>query len=91
MTTPIPIYNADGTQNKGGDITEITEFWMTIREHREHINLAITDLRTKDIYLRHDWLKCHNPSINWKTGNVIFGCCQCIKNLLELPDADPDD
>ncbi|SJL16255.1 uncharacterized protein ARMOST_19775 [Armillaria ostoyae] len=44
-----------------------------------------------DLYLGHDWLKRHNPVINWETGTVIFGRCQCVKNPFPLPDADPDD
>ncbi len=61
---PIPVYNADGTRNQGGDITEFVELSMTIGEHRERINLAVMNLGKKDIYLRHDWLKRHNPSVN---------------------------
>ncbi|SJK98252.1 uncharacterized protein ARMOST_01513 [Armillaria ostoyae] len=61
---PIIVYNADGSQNKGG---------------------------AKDLYLGHDWLKRHNPVINWETGTIIFGHCPCVKNPFPLPDADPDD
>ncbi|SJL16283.1 uncharacterized protein ARMOST_19803 [Armillaria ostoyae] len=64
---------------------------MTIGNHSEHIDFAVTDLGSKDLYLRHDWLKRHNPVINWETGTIIFGCCQCVKNLFPLPNADPDD
>ncbi len=39
---PIPVYNADGTRNQGGDITEFVELSMTIGDHREHIDLAVT-------------------------------------------------
>ncbi|SJL16404.1 uncharacterized protein ARMOST_19928 [Armillaria ostoyae] len=88
---PITVYNADGTRNKAGDITEFVEFQMTIGNHSERINLAVTDLGSRDLYLSHDWLKCHNPVINWETGTIIFGRCQCVKNPFPLPDADPDD
>ncbi|SJL06853.1 uncharacterized protein ARMOST_10195 [Armillaria ostoyae] len=88
---PIIVYNADGTRNKGGDITEYVEVRLTIGNHEERIDLAVTDLGAKDLYLGHDWLKRHNPVINWETGTVIFGRCQCVKNPFPLPDADPDD
>ncbi|SJL15452.1 uncharacterized protein ARMOST_18950 [Armillaria ostoyae] len=88
---PIIVYNADGTRNKGGDITEYVEVRLTIGNHEERIDLAVTDLGAKDLYLGHDWLKRHNPVINWETGTVIFGCCQCVKNPFPLPDADADD
>ncbi|SJL09284.1 uncharacterized protein ARMOST_12661 [Armillaria ostoyae] len=64
---------------------------MTIGNHSERINFAVTDLGTKDLYLGHNWLKRHNPVINWKMGTIIFGRCQCVKNPFPLPDADPDD
>lgn len=88
---PIPVYNTDGTHNQGGDITKFIKLCITIGEHHERIDLTITNLGKKDIYLGHDWLKHHNPSINWKTGSLIFRCCQCIRNHIELPDTDPDD
>ncbi|SJL15225.1 uncharacterized protein ARMOST_18711 [Armillaria ostoyae] len=87
---PIIVYNADGSRNKGGDITEYVEVRLTIGDHEERIDLAVTDLGTKDLYLGHDWLKRHNPVINWETGTVIFGRCRCRKNPFPLPDADPD-
>ncbi|SJL09565.1 uncharacterized protein ARMOST_12945 [Armillaria ostoyae] len=88
---PIIVYNADGSRNKGGDITKYVEVRLAIGNHEERIDLAVTDLGSKDLYLRHDWLKRHNPTINWATGTVIFGRCQCVKNPFPLPDADPDD
>ncbi|SJL13532.1 uncharacterized protein ARMOST_16976 [Armillaria ostoyae] len=90
-TIPIAVYNADGTHNKVGDITEFVEFRMTIGNHSKQIDFAVTDLGARDLYLSHDWLKHHNPVINWNTGTVIFGCCQCVKNPFPLPDADLDD
>ncbi len=88
---PIPVYNADGTRNQGGDITEFVELSMMIGEHCERIDLAITNLGKKDIYLGHDWLKRHNPSINWERSMIIFSRCHCMGEQLVLPDADPDD
>ncbi|SJL10435.1 uncharacterized protein ARMOST_13821 [Armillaria ostoyae] len=88
---PIIVYNADGSRNKGGDITEYVEVRLTIGNHEERIDLAVTDLGAKDLYLGHDWLKRHNPVINWETSTVIFGRCHCVKNPFPLPDADPDD
>ncbi len=90
-TVPIPVYNTDGTRNQGGDITKFIELSLMIGEHRECIDLAVTDLGKKDLYLRHDWLKCHNLSINWECGTIIFGHCDCMGERLILPNADPDD
>ncbi len=83
INVPIPVYNADGTHNAGRDITEYVETRMTIKGHVECIDLAVTNLGKKDIYLGHDWLKHHNPSVNWKTQLILFGRCflrwQCLQ------------
>ncbi len=91
INIPIPVYNADGTRNAGGDITEYIKTRMTIKGHAERIDLAVTNLGKKDIYLGHDWLKRHNPSVNWKTQSILFGRCSCAGNAFSLPDSDPDD
>ncbi len=54
--TPIPIYNANGTKTLGGSITKYTEICLTIGDHSEWIDLAITELGDKQIFLSHDWL-----------------------------------
>ncbi len=91
MAVPIPVYNADGTHNAGGDITEFAEVRMTIGGHTECIDLAIMNLGKWDVYLGHDWLKRHNPLVNWKTQSILFGRCSCTGNQFTLPDMDPDD
>ncbi len=64
---------------------------MTIGGHAECIDLAVTNLGKKDVYLGHDWLKRHNPSVNWKTQSIIFGRCQCAGNYFDLPNTDAND
>ncbi len=53
---PIPVYNVDGSQNQGGSITKSTEICLMIGDHAEQIDLAITELGDKQIFLGHDWL-----------------------------------
>ncbi len=53
---PIPVYNADGTQNQGGSITKYAEIRLTIGDHVEQIDLAVMDLGDKQIFLGHNWL-----------------------------------
>ncbi len=91
MATPIPVYNADGTKNSGGSITKYTKIHLTIGDHSEQIDLAVTELGNKQIFLSHNWLAWHNLIINWKTGGLTFAHCQCRKNPFVLPKADPDD
>ncbi len=88
---PIPVYNADGTRNQGGSITQYAEILLKIGDHVERLDLAVTELSDKQVFLGHDWLARHNPIINWKTGGLTFARCQCRKISFALPDADPDD
>ncbi len=67
------------------------ELCITIGDHAERIDLAITDLKDRDIFLGHDWLIRHNPLINWQTGKMTFARCQCHHTPITLPDADPYD
>ncbi len=57
--------------------------------HAKRIDLAITELGDRQIFLGHDWLNWHNPIINWKTGGLTFACCQCRKTPIHVTDADP--
>jgi len=34
---------------------------MTIQDHVEEINFAVSDIGSSDVYIGHDWLKRHNP------------------------------
>lgn len=35
VKVPIPVYNANGTRNVGGEVTEFVELCLTIGKHRE--------------------------------------------------------
>ena len=64
MPLAIPVYNANGTLNKNRSIKEFAILQLAINVHYEYINLAITKLGDMDLFLGHDWLKIHNPSID---------------------------
>jgi hypothetical protein len=39
------------------------------------------------LFLGHDWLKLHNPSIDWKSGDVIFDKCPtCCETNIKIRD-----
>jgi len=67
---PIIYYNADGSTNKDGSITEVVEMNMTIGDHQELIQLSVTNLGNHDLFLGYDWLQKHNPNINWKDSSI---------------------
>jgi hypothetical protein len=75
----ISVYNADGTLNSSGLISE------HITLDTEMINLGLS---SHDIYLGHDWLKCHNLNIVWRQGLIKFDWCPptChINSMLKEP------
>ena len=71
----IPIYNANGTLNNNGSVEGFTEVRMTIGDHSERIELAITNLGSSDIFLCLKWLCLHNPDIDWSASLLSFNCC----------------
>ena len=64
MLLAIPVYNADSTLNKNGSIKEFATLQLVINNHYERIDLAVIELGDTDLFLEHDWLKIHNPSID---------------------------
>lgn len=71
----LPVYNADGTLNEGGAIEGFVEVRMMIGDHAERIELAVTNLGKTDIFLGLDWLRYHNPNINWTDSTLMFDRC----------------
>ena len=75
MPLIIPVYNTDSTLNKYRFIKEFTTLQLAINDHYEHIDLAVTELEDMDLFLEHDWLKIHNPSIDWVNAILSFDHC----------------
>ena len=72
---PIPLYNADGSLNSAGSITHFASLRIRIGDHQERMDLAVTHLDGSDLFLGHDWLKRHNPNINWIDATIEFDRC----------------
>lgn len=75
----IPVLNVDGTKNGMGDITHTATLQMRVFErytpagplfHSETIRFLITDIGREDVILGTNWLKDHNPEIDWKKEQV---------------------
>ena len=61
--------------NNNGSIEGFVEVRMTIGDHSERIELAVTNLGKVDIFLGLDWLRQHNPSIDWNNSSLEFDRC----------------
>jgi hypothetical protein len=79
LTNPIPVYNVDGTANDAGMITDITDVVLRYQNHSERTQLAVTRLGKQSMILGYNWLRNHNPEINWQTKEVKMSRCpqQC--------------
>src|SRR3981189_456319 len=79
LTSPIPVYNVNGTANEAGAITEIADVILRYKGHAERTQLAVTSLGKQSIILGFTWLCKHNPEIDWQTKEVRMSRCplQC--------------
>ncbi|KAJ3007050.1 hypothetical protein NUW54_g3696 [Trametes sanguinea] len=71
----VEVYNADGSPNIGGSITHYVLLDVQIGNHREKLQLLVTDLGKADIFLGHEWIEHHNPSIDWQKKLIEFNRC----------------
>ena len=86
---PIAVYNADGSINKYGSITEYVRVRVKLQDHYELLELAVTALSSADVFLGHEWLKRHNPNIDWQEGTIEFDRCPDVcGHTPELVDPD---
>jgi hypothetical protein len=79
LTNPIPVYNVDSTANDTGAITDIADVILRYEQHSERTQLAVTHLGKQSLILGYNWLRNHNPEINWQTKDIKMSRCplQC--------------
>ena len=89
----VTVYNADGTVNECGKITAYVEARLSVGEHAERIHLGVVKLGNANIFLGHDWLSLHNPTIDWTEGTLLFYRCpgQCDFREEDLEKAETKD
>ncbi|ETW81478.1 hypothetical protein HETIRDRAFT_317583 [Heterobasidion irregulare TC 32-1] len=80
LNNPIRVRNVDDTINKAGLIRSALDVNLTIRDisgrtHTERVQMFISNLGKDDLILGTDWLKYHDPSIEWRRREVHFDRC----------------
>ena len=91
LPRPIAVTNVDGSDNVSGSIKWSTR--QTLRtvssdglsSHTEEVEFLVADIGNMDIILGTDWLRTHNPEIDWSSGKVTMSRCpdDCrIKHIL---------
>jgi hypothetical protein len=76
VRSPHPVRNIDGTSNVAGPISCFAELGLKIGDHKEEKAVFIvTDLGSDDVIIGIDWLRYHNPEIDWNTGKFALTHC----------------
>jgi len=83
--------NVDGTLNKQGVMCYATILRMGMSidpNHWETVKVAITNIGQNEILLGTDWLRAHNPSIDWGAKTIKFDRCppHCHPSDIEEQD-----
>ena len=73
-TTSIPIYTIDDQPLASGLLTHNVITQINIHDHTEITTLGICSMPYL-VLLSLDWLKQHNPAIDWTKGQLSLSCC----------------
>jgi hypothetical protein len=84
LTKLIPINNIDGTTNDAGMIMDIANVILRYENHSKSTQLAVMHLRKQSLILGYNWLRNHNPEINWRQRTSKCPAALCNAQLVEL-------
>jgi len=71
----IPVFNVDSSPNEAGQISEVVDILLRYKTHSERILLAVSGLGKQSLILGYNWLKDHNPKVDWEKGEVKMTHC----------------
>jgi len=75
LSRNILVFNVDGSPNEAGQISEVVDVVLQYKTHSKRMLLAVSGLRKQNLILGYDWLKDHNPKIDWEKGEVEMTRC----------------
>ncbi|EKV17987.1 Retrotransposon polyprotein, putative [Penicillium digitatum PHI26] len=75
----IPIAGLNGEVLSGGVSEETATLPMSVHRHPELIKFNVLETGDYDIVLGIPWLRKHNPSIDWQSGEITFNRCECME------------
>ncbi len=77
----IQMRNVDRLFNKEGLIENTVEVNIYYQGHRERMEIDVIGEQKWKVILGMPWLACHNPEIDWRTGEVKITRCpeECRK------------
>jgi len=71
----IPVFNVNGFPNEAGQISKVVNVVCRYKTHSKRMLLAVSGLGKQNLILGYDWLKDHNPKIDWEKGEVEMTRC----------------
>jgi len=75
LKRPIQVRNVDRSFNREGPIENTVEVNVYYKGHVERTEIDIIGGQKWGVILGMPWLECHNPKIDWKTGEVKMTRC----------------
>jgi len=75
LERPVYVRNVDGMLNYVGPTIDIVEVEIFFKRHKERTSIDVIGGQKWSVILGMPWLACHNPEINWKTGEVQITRC----------------
>jgi len=75
LSRNILVFNIDGSPNEAGQISEVIDILLRYKTHSKRMLLAVSGLGKQSLILGYNWLKDHNPKVDWEKGEVEMTCC----------------
>ena len=75
LSRNILVFNVDSSPNEAEQISEVVDVVLQYKTHSERMLLAIFGLGKQNLILGYNWLKDHNPKIDWEKGEVEMTRC----------------
>jgi len=75
LSCNILVFNVDSSPNEAGQISEVVDVLLHYKTHSKRMLLAVSGLRKQSLILGYNWLKDHNPKVDWEKGEVEMTCC----------------
>jgi len=75
LERPMNVRNVDGSLNKEGPIEHTVDINIYYQGHREKMEIDVIEGQKWTVILGMPWLACHNPEIDWRTGEVKMTRC----------------
>jgi len=69
------VRNVNSTLNYTGPIVDTVEVEILFKGHKKQMSIDVIGGQKWSVILGIPWLRCHNPEIDWKTGEVKMMRC----------------